>query len=104
MRPKEMENLAVFSVRKESSSSGKGERRVFLCRRTVRVKVIPASFLKTEGGCLLGRKTEEGQLVELVGDQNPGPQAPPMSKIERERMERRRCQERSDCQWSDEKG
>ena len=44
---------------KESSSRGK--RRVFLCRRTVRVKVegkvILASFLKIEGkGSLVGAK------------------------------------------------
>ena len=34
---------------KESSSRGKKKRQVFLCRRTVGVKVIPASFLKVEG-------------------------------------------------------
>ena len=38
---------------KESSSRGKRKRRVFLCRRAVRIKVggkaIPASFLKVEG-------------------------------------------------------
>ena len=49
----------------ERSSRGKRKRRVFLCKRTVRVKVrskvIPASFLKIEekGQCSLGRKTEE---------------------------------------------
>ena len=47
MRSKGMEDLATFSVREESSSRGK--RRVFLCRRTVRVEVIPTSFLKIEG-------------------------------------------------------
>ena len=46
---------------KESSSKGKRKRRVFLCRRTMRVKVggkaIPASFLKIEGrGALVGAK------------------------------------------------
>ena len=50
---------------KESSSRGKRKRRVFLCRRTVRVevksKVIPMSFLKIEGavhwdGHSLGRR------------------------------------------------
>ena len=46
---------------KESSCRGKRKRRVFLCRRTVRVKVggkvIPASFLKIEGrGALVGVK------------------------------------------------
>ena len=38
---------------KESSSRGKRKRRVFLCRRTMKVEVggkaIPASFLKIEG-------------------------------------------------------
>ena len=43
----------------KNSSRGKRERRVFPCRRTVRVKVggkaIPASFLKIEGsGVLVG--------------------------------------------------
>ena len=46
---------------KESSSKGKRKRRVFLCRRTVRVivkgKVIPASFLKIKGwGTFVGAK------------------------------------------------
>ena len=38
---------------KENSSKGKKKRRIFLCRRTVRVKVnskvIPTSFLKIQG-------------------------------------------------------
>ena len=46
---------------KESNSRRKRKKRVFLCRRTVRVKVggkvIPASFLKVEGrGTLVGAK------------------------------------------------
>ena len=46
---------------KESGSRGKGRRRVFLCRRTVRAEgkdiVIPTSFLKIEGwGTFLGAK------------------------------------------------
>ena len=65
---------------KESSSRGKRKRRVFLCERTVRVKVegkvIQASFLKIEGrGTLVGaknRRERERRFVELVGDQNPG--------------------------------
>ena len=70
---------------------------------TVRVKVrskdIPMSFLKIEGrGAFVGKK--EGSLVELVGDQNPGPEAPPKRKIGRERREQRRYQGRSDCQRS----
>ena len=41
----------------ESSSRGKRKRRVFLCRRTVRIKVIPASFLTLEEWrTLVGRK------------------------------------------------
>ena len=44
----------------------------------------------------------EGQIEELVGDQNPSPEAPPMSKRRRERREQRICQGRSDCQRSDE--
>ena len=47
------------------------------------------------------RPEKEGWLVELVGDQNPGSEAPPRSKIGRERKEQRRCQERSDCRRSD---
>ena len=50
-----------------------------------------------EGGRSLERKTgERGRLVELVGDQNSGPEAPPSSKKGQERREQRRCQERSD--------
>ena len=70
---------------KESSSRGK--RRIFLCRRTVRVKVggkaIPASFLKIErrgDACWGDRPEREGQIEELVGDQNPSSEAPPSSK------------------------
>ena len=95
-----MKNLAAFSAKKvESSSRGKRKRRVFPCRRTVKVeaksKVILTSFLKIEGsGTFVGAK--EGQLIELVGDQNPSPKAPPRSKRRRERTEQRRCQRRSD--------
>ena len=56
---------------KESSSRGKRKRRVFLCRRTVGVKVggkvIPASFLKLEGGRSLGRKTGEIGTERRIG-------------------------------------
>ena len=57
---------------KESSSRGKRKRRVFLCRRTVRVKVegkaIPASFLKIEGrGTLVGVKTGERGADTRIG-------------------------------------
>ena len=49
------------SGKKSRSSRGKRKRRVFLCRRTVRIKVegkaIPASFLKIERwGSLVGAK------------------------------------------------
>ena len=54
---------------KESRSSGK--RRVFLCRRTVGVKVggkvIPASFLKVEErGTLVGAKVRREFLVMSI--------------------------------------
>ena len=57
-----IEDLAAFSVSKESSSREKRKRRVFRCRRTVRVKVKanPMSFLKIEGrGCLSRQKHRE---------------------------------------------
>ena len=63
---------------KESSSRGKRKRRVFLCRRTVRVKVggkvIPASFLKIEGrGTLVGaidqRERNREKNWKMVGTQ-----------------------------------
>ena len=41
------------------------------------------------------RPEKEGRLIELVGDQNTGSEAPPRSKIGRERKEHRRCQGRS---------
>ena len=72
---------------KVSSSRGKRKRRVFLCRRTVGVKVggkvIPVSFLKVVGkggACWSERPQRKGQIKELVGGQNPGPEAPPRSK------------------------
>ena len=54
MRPKGMEDLAAFSVREvKKAAVEERKRRVFLCRRTVRVevrsKVIPAGLLKIEG-------------------------------------------------------
>ena len=57
---------------KESSSKRKRKRKVFLGRRTVRVKikskVIPASFLKIEGrGRSLGRNTGERGTVCIIG-------------------------------------
>ena len=46
-----------IQCQKGKESSSRGNRRVFLCRKTVRVKVIPASFLKIEGrGTLVGAK------------------------------------------------
>ena len=50
------------------------------------------------------RPGREGQIEELVGGQNPGPEAPPRSKKGQKRREQRRCQERSDCQWSNVEG
>ena len=42
------------------------------------------------------RPEKEGWSIELIGDQNPCPEAPPRSKIGRERREQRKCQGRSD--------
>ena len=64
-------------------------------------KVIPASFLKIEGrgDARWGERPErEGHIEELVGDPDPGPEAPPISKKRRERREQRKCQGRGDCQ------
>ena len=51
MLPKGLGNLVAFSAREVKRATVE-ERRIFLCRRTVRVevksKVIPASFLKIE--------------------------------------------------------
>ena len=69
-------------------------------RVEVNGKAIPTRFQKIEGwgnDARWGERPErEGQLEELVGDQNPSPKASPRSKIERERREQRRCQRRSD--------
>ena len=60
-------------------------------------KVIPASILKIEGrGTLVVEK--EGWLIELVGDQNPGPETLPRSRKGQERREQRKCQGRSDVE------
>ena len=48
------------------------------------------------------RPEKEGRLVEFADYQNTGSEAPPRSKIGRERKEQRRCQGMSDCQRSDE--
>ena len=51
----------------------------------------------------MGRKTGERGTVSRIGrGQNIGSEAPPRSKIGRERKEQTRCQGRSDCQRSDE--
>ena len=57
-----MEDLAVFSVTEvKRAAAEEKKRRIFLCRRTVRVKVqgkvIPTSFLKIEArGTFVGVK------------------------------------------------
>ena len=87
MRPKNGKFGCTLCQRsKESSSRGKRKRLVFICRRTLRVKVkskvIPTNSLIIERrGRSLGRKTgERGRIVELVGSQKPSTEAPPMSK------------------------
>ena len=44
----------------------------------------------------------KGQREELGGDQNPSPEAPPMSRKRQEKRERKGCQVRSDCRRNDE--
>ena len=52
-----------------------------------------------KGDACWGKRSErEGQIEELVSDQNPGPEATPMSKKEREKREQRICQGRSDVE------
>ena len=73
MRPKGMEDLAAFSVREvKRAAAEEKERDVFLCRRTVRVKVegkvIPASSLKVKGRrTLVGQKTGERGTDRRIG-------------------------------------
>ena len=56
---------------KKSSSKGKRKRRVFFCRGTVGVKVIPASSLKVEGrGTLIGaigRRERKREMDRRIG-------------------------------------
>ena len=55
-------------------------------------KAIPASFLIIEGkgDARWGERPErEGQIEELVGGQNQGPEAPPRSKKKQEKREQR---------------
>ena len=75
-------------------------------RVKVQGKAIPASFRKIEGRrTLVGAKDQrERQKEDMVGDQNPNPEAPPRSKKGQEKREQGRCQERSDCQRSDVEG
>ena len=70
MRPKGMKNWAALSAR-EVESSSRGKRRVFFCRRTVRIEVksqvIPTSFIKIEErGRSLGRRTGEKGTVNRI--------------------------------------
>ena len=68
-------------------------------RVKVKSQVIATSFLKIEGW---GERPEkEGMSVELVGDQNPGPETPSRNKRGRERSEQKKCRGWSDCQRSD---
>ena len=93
MQPIKIENLAAFGIKgvKRAAAKERGSIRVFLCSRTIKVevkgKVIPTSFLKIEGRRTFGwdeRPEKEGQLVELVGDQNQSTEAPSRSKRGRE--------------------
>ena len=65
------EKFSPMQCQRNEEGSSRGKRRVFLCRRTVRVKaknkVISASFQKIEGGRLLGLKTRERGMVVKIG-------------------------------------
>ena len=72
MRPKRNGRFGRIQCQRGEESSSRGKRRVFLCKRTVRVKVedkvIPASFLKVEErGRSLERKTEERRMDRRIG-------------------------------------
>ena len=45
--------------------------------------------------CWGERPEKEGQLEELVDDQNPSPEAPPRNKMGRDKMEKRGVMEKS---------
>ena len=107
MRPKEMEDLAAFSVREvKRAAAEERERDQYSLQKdgeSQSKKSSPRVFGKLmEGGRLLGEiAKKEAQSVELVGDQNPGPEAPPKNKRGRERKEQIRYQGSSDCHKSD---
>ena len=64
MRPTGMEDLVAFIAREVKRAAAE-ERERFLCRRTVRVKVIPARFLKIEGrGTLVGAKDRREREID----------------------------------------
>ena len=72
MRPKRNGRFGRIQCQRGKESSSRGKRRVFLCRRTVEVKVedkaIPPSFLKVEErGRSLGRKTGERETNRRIG-------------------------------------
>ena len=86
-----MENLAAFNAREVKRPAAEERRRVFLCRRTVKVKakgkVVPTSFLKIEVVRWDGRAEKEEQLVELVDDQSQSSETPFRSKRRRSCLE-----------------
>ena len=87
------ERFGRIQRQRGKKSSSRENRRVFLCRTTVRVnvgnKLIPASFLKIEGrGTLVWAKDlRKGQIEELIGGHNPSPEAPPRCKKGQEKRE-----------------
>ena len=110
MRSKGMENEATFSAREVKRAATEKETSIPLqkdsesqSRRQSHPSELSESWRKEDArwGERLGR---EGQIEEMVGGQNPGPEAPPRNKKEQERREQRKCHERSDCQRSDVEG
>ena len=97
-----------IQCQRSKETSSRGKRRVFLCRRTMTIKVNgkvnPSKLSENEitGNVRWGERPErKRQSEKSVGDQSPNPEAPPRSKIRRVRREQRKCQWRSDCQWID---
>ena len=94
MRPKGREDLAAFSAREVKEEQQRKETSIPL-QKDSGSQNHPSEISENQrkgDACWGERPKREKQTEELVGDQNPGPEAPPRSK----RMEQRKCQGRSD--------
>ena len=104
MRPKGMGDLAAFSAREVKRVAAEERERDEYSIQTdsesqSKKQSHPSELFenKKRGNACWGERSErEGQMRELVGDQNPSSEAPPKSQKRRERREQRKCQGRSD--------